>query len=136
MLTTEQSGRAVLSSNQLEGPMRAVEEHLAALGQVLHSPNAEEVDQQTDAVHAALSAAFEHFSLAARTGGVPRDLRLRLIRAGGQLAAHREALARANTAVDRALDILLPPPPNARAQSVYGHNGQNLRNASSASLLA
>jgi len=59
-------------------------------------------------LQAALAAAVGDFSLAARTGGVPPVLRQRLALAGGQVAAQREALARATASLDRAIDVLIP----------------------------
>ena len=42
-------------------------------------------------------------------------LRQRLALAGGQVAAQREALARATASLDRAIDVLIPRPGPAHA---------------------
>jgi hypothetical protein len=59
-------------------------------------------------LHARLVAALDEFARAARNGGVPPVLRQRLAQAGGQVAAQREALARATASLDRAIDVLIP----------------------------
>ena len=69
----------------------------------------------------ALARAVECFIHAARHGGVPEPLRLRLSRASAQLARQRAALSRATAALDRAIDVLMPGAvPIAR---VYSANG-------------
>jgi hypothetical protein len=47
---------------------------------------------------------------AARRGGPPLPLRRRLGLASAQVAAQRDALARASAALDRAIDALMPQP--------------------------
>lgn len=136
MLTTDQERQAVQRAAELEVPMRAVEDRLAALSQALHSQDAADVDRHASALHAALAAAVQHFSLAARQGGVPGPLRQRLARAGGQMAAQREALSRASSAMDRAMAVLLPDVPGATRSHVYGLDGQAGRQASRGSLQA
>ncbi len=68
------------------------------------------VDRAAAELHRALAAAVDHFSRAARSGGVPPALRQRLALASGQVAAQREALARATASLDRAIDVLMPRP--------------------------
>ena len=86
-------------------------------------------------LHAALAAAVNHFAHAARNGGVPPLLRHRLALAGGQVAAQREALARATASLDRAIDVLIPGPLEAQAQ-LYGAAGHTARGAPRGGLLA
>jgi hypothetical protein len=136
MLTTPSEHLALQRVAELEGPVQAVEDRLSALGEALHRQDAAAVDREATALHAALAAAVQHFSLAARSGGVPLPLRQRLAVAGGQVAAQREALARATAALDRAMDVLLPELHTPRNAAVYGVDGQSSRNASSGSLLA
>lgn len=136
MLTTEQERQAVQRAAELEAPMRAVEECLLALGHALHLQDAAAVDEAAQALHTSLAAAVQHFSQAARTGGVPLLLRQRLAVASGQMAAQREALARANAALDRAMDVLLPPTHAPGRSTVYGLDGQGARQASRGSLQA
>src|SRR5438128_508738 len=81
--------------------------------------DARAIETEAGQLHRALAAAIDHFGRAARSGGVPAPLRQRLAVAGGQVAAQREALARATAALDRAIDVLLPE----RAGSGYAARG-------------
>ncbi|HET7864461.1 MAG TPA: hypothetical protein VFL86_08650, partial [Burkholderiaceae bacterium] len=65
----------------------------------------------------ALARAVDGFMLASRGGNLPLSLRSRLAVASGKVAAQRESLARATSALDRAIDVLMPreTPP-----AVYG----------------
>ncbi len=100
--------------------LEAVETQLAALGQALHQQDSSAIDQAAAGLHQALAHAVDHFSRAARNGGVPRELRQRLAVAGGQVAAQREALARATASLDRAMDVLMP---RANVGSLYSAAG-------------
>jgi hypothetical protein len=106
----------------LEQPLAALESSLAALGEALQQRDAVAIEAEAAGLHATLAAAVDHFAQAARTGGVPPPLRTRLALAGGQVAAQREALARATAALDRAMDVLLPPAAGAAA-ALYGARG-------------
>jgi hypothetical protein len=125
--------RAVQRASDLERPLQTVEDRLTALGVALHHQDAEEVDRVAAELHTALAAAVTHFTAAARTGGVPPVLRKRLALAGGQVAAQREALARATASLDRAIDVLIPRTP---APSLYSAAGATDRPASVGGLLA
>ena len=92
----------------LEQPLQTVELRLSELGQALHQRDAAAVDRVASELHMALAAAVNHFAQAAQAGGVPAPLRHRLALAGGQVAAQREALARATASLDRAIDVLIP----------------------------
>ena len=109
MIPSHDERRAALHADALETPLLAVEEQLGALGAALHRQDAAAVDRVAAELHAALAAAVDHFSRAARSGGVPALLRQRLVLASGQVAAQREALARATASLDRAIDVLIPP---------------------------
>lgn len=93
---------------ELEDALSAVEHRLAALGEALRERNSAAVDLHSTELHRALSRAVDQFSRAAHNGSVPPALRRRLSDAGGQVAAQREALARATAALDRAIDVLMP----------------------------
>jgi hypothetical protein len=112
----------VLASANLAGAVEGVERQLAALSTALREHDSHGVETEAARLHAALAAAVEHFSRAAREGGVPPVLRHRLALAGGQVAAQREALARATAAMDRAIDVLLPPATGGTA-ALYGARG-------------
>lgn len=133
MLYTPSELNAVQRAAELEAPLVAVETRLGTLGNALLANDANAIESEAAALHAALADAIHHFSRAARQGGVPPVLRHRLAVAGGQVAAQREALARATAALDRAIDVLLP---GMGGHPVYGAHGGNERNARSGSLLA
>lgn len=109
----------------LEEPLRAVETGLAALGDALRRRDSAAIERHASELHRALAHAVEHFGAAARHGTIPPELRQRLTVAGGQVAAQREALARAMAALDRAIDVLLPRDP----ATLYGAHGAAERQA-------
>ncbi len=108
MKTSTDQPISVPPADPLELPLRAVEQQLAALGQALQSQDNAAVERAAAELHAALAVAVDHFSQAARRGGVPSALRHRLALASAQVAAQREALARATASLDRAIDVLMP----------------------------
>ena len=110
MMPAPDQHRALQRAAELELPLAAVETQLDVLAVALQRQDIGAVDLAASELHAALAAAVEHFSRAARSGGVPPVLRQRLALAGGQVAAQREALARATASLDRAIDVLLPRP--------------------------
>lgn len=127
MITTPQERQAVQQAAELERPLQAVEEALRALSLALHRQDAAGVDLVAAQLHAALSAAVDHFGRAARSGGVPKQLRQRLATASGHVAAQREALARATASLDRAMDVLIPAA--APSAGLYGARGAADRKA-------
>ena len=108
MITSHDERESVLLAPELEPPLLSLEQQLSALGQALGDQDAVAVDRAAAGLHAALSRAVVDFSRAARNGGVPPALRHRLAQAGGQVAAQRDALARATASLDRAIDVLIP----------------------------
>ena len=116
----------------LERPLKAVEDQLAALGLALRQQDISAVDLAAADLHLALAAAVDDFGRAARNGGVPAPLRRRLAQAGGQVAAQREALARATASLDRAIDVLIPRP---SPSSVYSSAGSSPRHSGPAGAL-
>jgi hypothetical protein len=126
MMHTSPEHRAVQQATELlERPLLAVEDCLGALAAALHRQDSQAVDRVAAELHAALAAAVDHFGRAARSGGVPPPLRHRLAQASGQVAAQREALARATASLDRAIDVLLP-------RSAVGGTGLGLYSATGA----
>jgi hypothetical protein len=121
MLTTQAERQAVQHAVELERPLLALEQQLGALGLALRQQDAAAVDQVAAALHATLASAVDEFARAARNGGVPPVLRRRLAQAGGQVAAQREALARATASLDRAIDVLIPD--LVPAQALYSAAG-------------
>ncbi|MBK6470254.1 MAG: hypothetical protein IPF94_05820 [Betaproteobacteria bacterium] len=130
MMNSTGECQAVQRVQELERPLQALEDSLTALGVALTRQDVRAVDEVAAQLHAALAAAVDHFTRAARSGGVPPRLRQRLAAAGGQVAAQREALARAMASLDRAMDVLIP----ARAApggSLYGALGSPERKGTS-----
>lgn len=109
--------------SDLDTLVTAVEQRLSGLSDALRDRDAPAVELHASGLHRDLARAVEAFMFAARHGGVPEAMRLRLARASAQVARQRETLARATAALDRAIDVLMPPPtPHA---SVYGANGRS-----------
>lgn len=119
MMFSPREVSALQETTDLEPPLAAVEAHLMALGLALRDRDPAAIDVEAAELHRCLATAVEHFGRAARSGQVPVSLRQRLAVASGQVAAHREALARATASLDRAIDVLLP----THAASVYGASG-------------
>lgn len=105
----------------LEPLVAHVEQRLGALADSLRERDVQAIEQQAQELHRALARAVECFMHAARHGGVPEPMRLRLARASAQLARLREALGRATAALDRAIDVLMPGV--APADKVYTASG-------------
>lgn len=95
-------------SEPLEDALGAVESGLEALACALRERETRRIDLHARELHLALAHAMEIFTNSARHGGVPRELRHRLMMASGQVAAQRNALARATAALDRAMEVLIP----------------------------
>lgn len=123
MITTRREQHAVPQAAELEAPLRAVEEKLTSLGAALHRQDADAVDSVAAELYSALAAAVDRFGRAARAGGVPPPLRQRLALASAQVAAQREALARATASLDRAIDLLMPRMPTPASLPLYSNTG-------------
>ena len=134
MLNTATEMLAMKRAAELETPLAAVEARLASLGVALRDNDAAAIETEAAGLHRALASAIAHFGRAAHEeGGVPPPLRRRLAVAGGQVAAQRQALARATAALDRAIDVLLP----GMEGHVYASSGAAERSGSTqGSLLA
>jgi hypothetical protein len=105
---------SINAGTALEDAIAAIEQRLAGLGGALRDRDARAIESHSHELHRALSTAIQRSSLAARQpGGMPAELRQRLVRAGAQVAAQRESLARATAALDRAIDVLIPQPAHA-----------------------
>ena len=118
----------------LEPLVASVEQRLSALASSLRQRDIQAIEQQACELHQALATAVESFIHAARHGGVPDTMRLRLSRASAQLARQREALARATASLDRAIDVLLPG--HTPAARMYSAKGLTLPSSSRDSLSA
>lgn len=108
----------------LDEVLQRVECHLDELGEALRERDTDGLDLSAVRLHAALARAIDVFAAAAGQGRVPEPLRRRLADASAKVAAHRESLARATAALDRAIDVLLP---QDRTSVPYGANGRRER---------
>ena len=112
----------------LDDLLSAVESRLAELGEALRVRDLAGIDHHAAALHMALAAAVDNFCVAVRNGPVSPALRRRLVMASGQVAAQRESLARATSALDRAIDVLMPrDAPALYSMAGEGHKPQRLR---------
>ncbi len=107
----------------LEDMLTAVETRLADLSEALRTRDLGGIDRHAADLHMALATAVDTFCIALRSGPVSPALRRRLVAASGQVAAQRESLARATSALDRAIDVLMP----REASSCYSPTGDNKR---------
>jgi len=133
MITSLEDPLAPGAPAELEVPLAQLEGRLAALGQALQQSDADAVDRAGAELHHALVTAVEHFHRAARSGGVPARLRRRLALASAQVAAQREALARATASLDRAIDVLMP---RTAPRMLYSSAGATERALPAGGLLA
>lgn len=115
----------------LETPLGRVEEQLQELQAALQVGDSGALETAATGLHRALASAVEHFRQAARHGGIPQPMRVRLASASARVAAQREALARATASLDRAIEVLLPS-----AAPTYGADGTAARPAHRGSMLA
>lgn len=115
-----------VSDSALEDALTIVERELTELGKALQGRDATAIDLHAAALHRALADAIDTFSKAAQKGPLSPALRERLVKASGQVAAQRESLARATAALDRAIEVLIPPETPA-VYSPYGANPRPVR---------
>ena len=109
------------SAGALEDAVAHIEARLAALGTALRERDALAIEAEAQALQRAFTSAIHRFTAAARhASGIPLPLRRRLAVARSQVLAQRETLARANAALDRAMNVLLPPDWPAPAYSADG----------------
>jgi hypothetical protein len=131
MLSSHPELDAVRDVTELEAALNAVETHLQALGQALQAHDPAATEDAATALHRALTWAVRRFGESAGRGGVPPLLRRRLALATGLVAAQRDAVARATSLLDRAIDVLLPSTAPTGAAGVYGAHGSASRPNSS-----
>jgi hypothetical protein len=124
MLSSPAEQQALRDTEALETSLSAVESHLQALGNALKGQDASAAEAAATELHLALAQAVDRFALAARRGGLPPALRRRLALTSGQVAAQRDAVSRASSSLDRAIDLLLPA---SAPTSGYGNQGHSLR---------
>jgi hypothetical protein len=111
------------SANELEAVMQRVEQHLDDLQAALGARDMRCIELHAGELQRALAKAIDRFRDGARRGGTPPELRRRLALAGAQVAAQRDALARATAALDRAIDVLMPSSSGAAVYAPSGLHG-------------
>ena len=113
----------------LEEALCLVEHELSELGLALQVRDSVAIDLHAAALHRALANAIDCFSRAAQSGPLAPALRHRLVSASGQVASQRESLARATAALDRAIEVLMPPQEAPAVYSAYGSSQRAVRNS-------
>jgi hypothetical protein len=116
------SAGAPVPDNELEAALQRVEQHLDDLQSALGARDMPCIELHAGELQRALAQAIERFRRAARMRSTPLELRRRLALAGAQVAAQRDALARATAALDRAIDALMPSS-GAAGYSATGTHG-------------
>lgn len=106
-------------ADDLERSVIAVEHALAAMQEALQGDDANRVEGACDQLRQTLAGSVAVFREVARLKAIPAPMKQRLAGASARIAAQREALARATTALDRAIDVLLP-----QEQAAYAASGR------------
>jgi hypothetical protein len=112
-------------SDELEASLCAVEGKLTELTACLAAQNLSTMPLLADELTTALLEAVNQFAKAALKGPVSAKLRQRLICVTGLVATHRDALASATAALDRAIDVLIP---QSRSRMSDAHQKQTMNN--------
>lgn len=115
----------IVLDSSLESTIARVEQRLGSLSESLRLRDVQSVESQAQALHAALTHAVAALVHAARHGGVPSSLRVRLGGASAELARQRETLARATASLDRAIDVLMPDAHPAQ-RGLYSATGRSV----------
>jgi uncharacterized protein YfaQ (DUF2300 family) len=124
MITSAPEVRALQNVAMLEPSITLLEQRLSELAAAITGRDAGTIEGAAQSLQRALASSLADFQRAAREGGVPPQLRQRLILAGGQVATLREVMARATASLDRAIDVLLP---EHTVHAVYGSWGGSVR---------
>jgi hypothetical protein len=116
-------------THALDDALTLIETRVAALGAALRERDAAALEVATQTLQRTLAASIQRFAAAARAaGGVPLPLRRRIAMINTQVNVHREQLARASAALERALGVLSA---GAQPAATYRQAGQADRAASS-----
>jgi hypothetical protein len=93
----------------LEEALASVESCLAAIGNAFRERDTAAIDHHAQALQGMLAAVMQRALAASRQpDSLPAPLRRRLAAASAQIAVQRATLARANAALARAMDVLMP----------------------------
>jgi hypothetical protein len=118
-------GNTLSDELELETSLCAVEGKLTELTACLAAQNLSTMPLLADELTTALLEAVNQFAKAALKGPVSAKLRQRLIGVTGLVATHRDALASATAALDRAIDVLIP---QSRSRMSDAHQKQTMNN--------
>jgi hypothetical protein len=112
-------------SATLEHAIAAIESRLDALGAALRERDAAAIEAGALDLQRALASSVHRFNHSAKSLiGMAPQLRHRLAAVSAKVAAQRDSLVRANAAIERAVDVLMPA---AHAPAAYGANGGSVR---------
>ncbi len=100
-----------------------LEAALSLVQQALSQRDAVLLERQAVEVQRLMAEALAH----SRERPLDPQVRHRLARCGAQMAAQRQALFRATTALDRAIEVLMP----RESTGLYGESGRSLLKSSS-----
>lgn len=112
-------------SSPLPPLLDELEAALSLVQQALTQRDALQLELSTSQVQRLMASALA----SARAQPLPAADRQRLAQAGARLAAQRQMLFRATTALDRALETLMPA--EISPAGIYGESGRSLRKQSS-----
>ncbi|MBP8144218.1 hypothetical protein [Pseudorhodoferax sp.] len=112
-------------STPLPPLLTELEAALSMVQQALSTRDARLLEQQAGRVQALMQQGLEM----ARGHALDPEWRRRLAACGAQMAAQRQALFRATSALDRAIEVLMPA--ETSGSGLYGESGRSLRQRSS-----
>ncbi|HEX4510725.1 MAG TPA: hypothetical protein VH328_11610 [Burkholderiaceae bacterium] len=110
----------------LDSAIALLELQVAAMSRALVAQDPAAAEAAAAELRNSLRTAMAPFAQAQRAGALRPDLRRRLARASGQIAAQREGVARASTVLDQTLTAMLPQP---EAPLVYSAQGGSKRSS-------
>lgn len=125
------SGQPGSPQGELEAALQRLEQQLDQLQAALGTRDGTAIQQQAAALQHALALLADRGTRTARSGDAP-PLRQRLARANAQVAAQRDALARAGAVLERAIGVLVP----GADPAVYSARGVPSHTRSAASIAA
>ncbi|MCZ8236239.1 MAG: hypothetical protein ACK520_06245 [Inhella sp.] len=127
MSLTPSSSTAPAAADPLTPLLTELESALGSVQAALSQRDALALERHAASVQRLMTDALREGRERGRGGDLTPALRQRLAAAGAQVAAQRAALGRATAALDRAIDVLMPPEP----LGLYGQSGRTLRQRSS-----
>ena len=118
-------------TQQIHRRLEHIEDRLQRLSAALRGTDAVAIEEATLALRQVLGQAMSDLRPAIKGSGISATLRNRILLADAEVAAQREAVARAAAALDRAVNLLMPSQAPA-----YDANGSAQRPGSLGSISA